>query len=87
MTLSFGSTGPGAGRAMSRSEAKRTRPGHEVRRELEAEGIIVRCPSSSELTEEAPTAYKDVERVVVVVHQAGLARKVARLKPLGIMKG
>jgi len=87
MTLSFGSTCHGAGRAMSRGEAKRTRPGHEVRRELERQGIIVRCPSSSELAEEAPTAYKDVERVVDVVHQAGLARKVARLKPLGVVKG
>ena len=87
MTLSFGSTCHGAGRAMSRGEAKRTRPGHEVRRELESQGIIVRCPSSSELAEEAPTAYKDVERVVDVVHRAGLARKVARLKPLGVVKG
>jgi tRNA-splicing ligase RtcB len=87
MTLSFGSTCHGAGRAMSRGEAKRTRPGHEVRRELESQGIIVRCPSSSELAEEAPTAYKDVERVVEVVHQAGLARKVVRLKPLGVVKG
>jgi tRNA-splicing ligase RtcB len=87
MTLSFGSTCHGAGRAMSRGEAKRTRPGHEVRRELESQGIIVRCPSSSELAEEAPTAYKDVERVVDVVHRAGLARKVARLRPLGVVKG
>jgi len=87
MTLSFGSTCHGAGRAMSRGEAKRTRPGHEVRRELESRGIIVRCPSNSELAEEAPTAYKDVERVVDVVHRAGLARKVARLKPLGVVKG
>ena len=87
MALSFGSTCHGAGRAMSRGEAKRKRPGHEVRRELEGQGIIVRCPSSSELAEEAPTAYKDVERVVEVVHQAGLARKVARLRPLGVVKG
>jgi tRNA-splicing ligase RtcB len=62
-------------------------PGHEVRRELEARGIIVRCPSSGELAEEAPFAYKDVERVVDVVHGAGLARKVARLLPLGVVKG
>jgi tRNA-splicing ligase RtcB len=87
MALSFGSTCHGAGRAMSRGEAKRTRPGHEVRRQLEGQGIIVRCPSNSELAEEAPTAYKDVERVVDVVHRAGLARKVARLKPLGVVKG
>lgn len=87
MALSFGSACHGAGRAMSRGEAKRARPGHEVRHELERLGIIVRCPSSSELAEEAPTAYKDVERVVDVVHRAGLARKVARLKPLGVVKG
>jgi tRNA-splicing ligase RtcB len=72
---------------MSRGEAKRSRTGAEVRHELERQGIIVRCPSSGELAEEAPTAYKDVERVVNVVHQAGLARKVARLRPVGVVKG
>jgi tRNA-splicing ligase RtcB len=87
LTLSFGSACHGAGRAMSRGEAKRTRTGAEVRRELEALGIVVRCPSSGELAEEAPTAYKDVERVVDVVHRAGLARKVARLRPVGVIKG
>jgi tRNA-splicing ligase RtcB len=87
MSLSFGSTCHGAGRAMSRGEAKRARAGHEVRRDLESRGIIVRCASSSELAEEAPTAYKDVEQVVEVVHQAGLARKVARLRPVGVVKG
>jgi tRNA-splicing ligase RtcB len=87
LTLSFGSTCHGAGRAMSRGEAKRTRTGAEVRHELEAQGIVVRCPSSGELAEEAPTAYKDVERVVDVVHRAGLARKVARLRPVGVIKG
>jgi len=85
--LSFGSCCHGAGRRMSRHAAKRTKPGHEVRRELEAQGIVVACPSSSELAEEAPFAYKDVERVVDVVHRAGLARKVARLRPLGVVKG
>jgi tRNA-splicing ligase RtcB len=85
--LSFGSSCHGAGRTMSRAAAKRTRPGHEVRRALEAQGIVVRCPSNAELAEEAPYAYKDVERVVEVVHQAGLARKVARLRPLGVVKG
>jgi tRNA-splicing ligase RtcB len=87
LALSFGSACHGAGRAMSRGEAKRTRTGAEVRRELEAQGIVVRCPSSGELAEEAPTAYKDVERVVDVVHRAGLARKVARLRPVGVIKG
>ena len=87
MTLSFGSSCHGAGRRMSRHAAKRAKPGHEVRRELEAQGIVVACPSSGELAEEAPFAYKDVERVVHVVHQAGLARQVARLRPLGVVKG
>jgi tRNA-splicing ligase RtcB len=87
LALSFGSTCHGAGRAMSRGAAKRARTGAEVRHELEARGIIVRCPSSGELAEEAPTAYKDVERVVDVVHRAGLARKVARLRPVGVIKG
>jgi len=85
--LSFGSTCHGAGRAMSRTAAKRAKPGHEVRRELEQRGIIVRCPSNAELAEEMPLAYKDVERVVDVVHGVGLARKVARLRPLGVVKG
>jgi tRNA-splicing ligase RtcB len=87
LARSFGSACHGAGRVMSRHAAKRVRPGHEVRRELEARGIVVRCPSSGELAEEAPFAYKDVERVVDVVHGAGLARKVARLVPRGVVKG
>jgi tRNA-splicing ligase RtcB len=87
LALSFGSTCHGAGRAMSRGAAKRARTGAEVRHELEAQGIIVRCPSSGELAEEAPAAYKDVERVVDVVHRAGLARRVARLRPVGVIKG
>jgi tRNA-splicing ligase RtcB len=87
LELSFGSCCHGAGRRMSRHAAKRTKPGYEVRRELEAQGIAVACPSSGELAEEAPFAYKDVERVVNVVHRAGLARKVARLRPLGVVKG
>ncbi len=84
---SFGSTCHGAGRRMSRGAAKRIQPGHEVRRELEAMGIVVRCSSNAELAEEAPAAYKDVERVVNVIQTAGLARKVARLRPIGVMKG
>ena len=87
LELSFGSTCHGAGRAMSRTAAKRVKSGHAVRPELEEQGIIVRCPGAAELAEEQPAAYKDVERVVDVVHHAGLARKVARLKPLGVVKG
>ncbi|MHB1223047.1 MAG: RtcB family protein [Gemmatimonadaceae bacterium] len=61
--------------------------GGELRRALEAQGIVVRCPSAAGLAEEAPLAYKDVERVAAVVEQAGLARRVARLRPLGVVKG
>jgi tRNA-splicing ligase RtcB len=87
LALSLGSTCHGAGRAMSRHAALRTKPGHEVRRELEARGIVVRCPSNRELAEEAPFAYKDLERVVDVVARVGLARIVAKLVPLGVVKG
>jgi tRNA-splicing ligase RtcB len=85
--LSLSSTCHGAGRSMSRSAAKRQVDGVVLRKELEARGIIVRCASNAELAEEAPTAYKDVERVVEVVARAGVARKVARLRPLGVLKG
>ncbi|MBI4503143.1 MAG: RtcB family protein [Gemmatimonadetes bacterium] len=87
LSRSCGSTCHGAGRAMSRGAAKRRQPGFQIRRELEDRGIVVRCPSNAELAEEAPYAYKDVERVVEVVARAGLARKVARLRPLGVVKG
>jgi tRNA-splicing ligase RtcB len=85
--LSFGSACHGAGRRMSRGEARRTRDGADVKRELVARGIVVRCPSMKELAEEAPFAYKDLDRVVDVVHRAGLARKVARLAAMGVVKG
>jgi tRNA-splicing ligase RtcB (3'-phosphate/5'-hydroxy nucleic acid ligase) len=85
--ISLASTCHGAGRAMSRSAAKRAVSGSKLRKELEARGIVVRCPSSAELAEEAPLAYKDVDRVVDVVAQVGIARKVARLRPLGVVKG
>lgn len=85
--LSFASACHGAGRRMSRRQARRTSPGSEVRRELNALGIVVRCPSPKELAEEAPYAYKDVDLVVDVVERAGLARKVARMSPMGVVKG
>jgi tRNA-splicing ligase RtcB len=84
---SLSSTCHGAGRAMSRGAAKRQVTGAALRKELEARGIVVRCPSNAELAEEAPIAYKDVERVVDVVARAGIARKVARLRPIGVLKG
>ena len=85
--LSLASACHGAGRAMSRGAAKRQVAGHVLRKDLLARGIFVRCPSNTELAEEAPVAYKDVDRVVDVVHRAGLARKVARLVPVGVVKG
>jgi tRNA-splicing ligase RtcB len=84
---SFGTTCHGAGRRMSRTAARKRIHGRELRRELEARGIVVRCPSPKGLAEEAPFAYKDVDRVVRVVESAGLARRVARLTPLGVVKG
>lgn len=84
---SLNSTCHGAGRRMSRTAAKKKVAGHELRKELESRGIVVRCPSNSELAEEAPLAYKDVDRVVDVVSRAGIAKKVARLRPVGVLKG
>jgi len=87
MDETFGSTCHGAGRVMSRHAAKRDVRGSELRQELEAQGIVVRAGSMSGLAEEAPSAYKDVDRVIEVVHGAGLSRKVARLVPIGVIKG
>jgi tRNA-splicing ligase RtcB len=87
MTQTFGSTCHGAGRTMSRKKAKKTVWGAELREELEAEGIHVRAGSMAGLAEEAPVAYKDVDRVVEVVHGAGIAQKVARLEPMAVIKG
>jgi tRNA-splicing ligase RtcB len=84
---SFGTTCHGAGRALSRTRARKQIGGAELRRQLEARGIVVRCPSNKGLAEEAPFAYKDVERVVEVVERAGLARRVVRLVPIGVVKG
>ena len=87
MALTFGSTCHGAGRTMSRKAAKKLVQGRKLRADLEAQGIEVRSGSASGLAEEAPLAYKDVDRVVEVVHEAGIARKVARLVPLAVVKG
>ncbi|MGQ9627924.1 MAG: intein-containing RctB family protein [Anaerolineae bacterium] len=87
MRTTFGSTCHGAGRVLSRQAAKKKIRGTELKEELEAKGIHVRAGSMSGLAEEAPEAYKDIERVVNVVHKAGLARKVARLEPAAVMKG
>jgi tRNA-splicing ligase RtcB (3'-phosphate/5'-hydroxy nucleic acid ligase) len=84
---SFGTCCHGAGRRLSRTGARKRIGGAELRRQLEAEGIVVRCASNRGLAEEAPFAYKDVDRVVAVVERADLARRVARLRPVGVVKG
>jgi tRNA-splicing ligase RtcB (3'-phosphate/5'-hydroxy nucleic acid ligase) len=87
MERSLGSTCHGAGRVMSRSQAKKTVRGEKLRQELEASGIHVRAGSLPGLAEEAPSAYKDVDQVVETVSGAGIARKVARLTPVAVVKG
>jgi tRNA-splicing ligase RtcB len=84
---SFGTACHGAGRLLSRTGARKQIGGAELRRQLEAQGIVVRSPSNRGLAEEAPFAYKDVERVVEIVERAGIARRVAQLVPLGVIKG
>jgi tRNA-splicing ligase RtcB len=87
MRESFGSSCHGAGRCMSRTRARHTIQGSRLRKELEARGITVQAGSMSGLAEEAPEAYKEIDEVVGTVAAAGIARKVARLIPVGIMKG
>jgi len=87
MTATFGSTCHGAGRTMSRNAATRDLNGEQVRAGLAAQGIKVRTGSVRGLVEEAPEAYKDVDEVVASVVGAGLARRVARLRPLAVIKG
>lgn len=87
MLRSFGSSCHGAGRTMSRAKAKHEVRGEDLRREMESRGIRVRAGSLSGLAEEAPQAYKDVDAVVETVTAAGIARKVARLRPLAVIKG
>jgi tRNA-splicing ligase RtcB len=88
MNDSFGSTCHGAGRVLSRTKAKKIINGNELRRSLfSKKGIIVLAQSMSGLAEEAPDAYKDVSKVVEVAHNAGLSRKVAKLEPMGVIKG
>jgi tRNA-splicing ligase RtcB len=87
MKLAYGSACHGAGRAMSRHQALRSWSGRKVVDDLEGHGILVRSPSMRGVAEEAPGAYKDVSAVVEAADQAGLARKVARVKPLICIKG
>ena len=87
MAETFGSTSHGAGRRLSRRAAKKVAGKRDVAGELSRRGILVRAASRATLSEELPEAYKDVRDVVDVVHAAGIGRKVARLHPLGVVKG
>ena len=87
MTDTFGSTCHGAGRVLSRKAAKKASKGRSIYRELEDKGILVRWTGKSTLAEEMPDAYKDISQVVGVVQGAGISNKVAKLKPLVVIKG
>ncbi|MGQ9780961.1 MAG: intein-containing RctB family protein [Nitrososphaeria archaeon] len=87
MAKSFGSTAHGAGRMMSRAGALRARSGFEVRRELEGHGIFLEAADIKVVSEEAPEAYKDVDMVALVSDRVGIATRVARIVPIGVVKG
>lgn len=87
MAETFGSTCHGAGRVMSRKQAMRVSKGRAIIRELEDQGITVRSAGKTTVREEIPEAYKDVSQVVEVVSGAGISKKVARLRPMGVIKG
>ncbi|MGA2912025.1 MAG: RtcB family protein [Methanoregula sp.] len=87
MDRTFGSTCHGAGRIMSRTQAKKTLNGMEITANLLKEGIIVRAHSENAIADEAPGVYKPSDEVVNVVHEVGISRLVARLSPLGVIKG
>ncbi|MEZ6069121.1 MAG: RtcB family protein [Pirellulales bacterium] len=87
MEQTFGSACHGAGRLMSRTAAMKSARGRRIDRELAMRGVVARSRSLRGLAEEQPAAYKDVNLVVDVVHNANLARKVARMRPIGVIKG
>jgi tRNA-splicing ligase RtcB len=87
MKETFGSTCHGAGRVMSRHQAIRKAKGRAIWREMEDKGIIVKSAGRETLAEEMSEAYKDISNVVDVVHKAGISKKVARLRPIGVIKG
>lgn len=87
MELAFGTTCHGAGRMMSRAAAVRNAQGRRIDQELRERGVIARAHGWKGLAEEQPAAYKDVDQVVKVVDLAGISKKVARLRPIGVIKG
>jgi tRNA-splicing ligase RtcB len=87
MTETFGSTCHGAGRRMSRTAARKAARGRDLLKEMEAQGVIVRATGMRTVAEEMAFAYKDVSAVVEVMEGAGVSRRVAELRPLGVVKG
>ena len=87
MEQTFGTACHGAGRMMSRTAAVRHAQGRRIDQELLARGVVARARSWKGLAEEQPAAYKNVDHVVDVVARAGLAKKVARMRPIGVIKG
>jgi tRNA-splicing ligase RtcB len=87
MRETFGSTCHGAGRLLSRTAAKKAAQGRNIGRELQARGVVSRAAGRDALAEEMPEAYKDVKDVVEVVHRFGISTRVARLRPVGVIKG
>jgi len=87
MDLSFGSTAHGAGRTMSRSKARRNYTEDDIKKSLNDKDIFIKALTRDGVVEEAPQAYKDVDAVVNVSHNLGIATKVAKLVPIGVIKG
>jgi tRNA-splicing ligase RtcB len=87
MEDTFGTVCHGAGRQMSRTQAKKSEAARNAKQRLAKRGIFVKSETREGIAEEIPEAYKDVDEVIEVVHQAGISKKVARLRPLGVIKG
>lgn len=87
MNLSFGSTAHGAGRTMSRTRAKKNFTEQDVKKSLEDKGIVIKALTRDGVVEETPQAYKDVDSIVQISHDLGIATKVAKLVPIGVIKG
>lgn len=87
MDETFGSTCHGAGRVKSRTAATKTIDYNTLLKELESKGIMVKASGRGTIVEEAPQAYKDVNDVVSVVHNAGISKRVCRMRPVGVIKG
>ena len=83
----FGTTCHGAGRVMSRAQAVRMAHGRSIEQELEKQGIMVMARGHKGIAEEQPAAYKNINDVVRVVHEAGIAKRVVRMRPIGVIKG